>query len=60
MKESELYAPVKQFLLKKGCTEVYAEVGNFDVLGILGAVNIIVEMKTTLSFKKSVSEKICR
>lgn len=51
MKESELYEPVKQFLLNKGCSEVYAEVGTYDVLGIQGAVNIIVEMKTTLNFK---------
>lgn len=51
MKETELYEPVKQFLLNQGCSEVYAEVGTYDVLGIQSACNIIVEMKTTLNFK---------
>lgn len=52
MKEAELYAPVKQFLLEKlECDHVYAEVNNYDVLGTCGPLNIIVEMKTRLSFK---------
>lgn len=51
MKESDLFEPVKELLHKMGCTEVYGEVSNIDVLGIHGACNIIVEMKTTLSHK---------
>lgn len=51
MRETELFEPVKAFLMKTGCTEVYGEVANYDVLGIQGVVNTIVEMKTTLSFK---------
>lgn len=34
-----------------GCSDVYGEVLNCDVLGINGKVNIIVELKTNLSFK---------
>ena len=51
MKESELYEPVKKFLLEQGCSEVYGEVMNCDVLGIHGEINYIVEMKTSLSFR---------
>ncbi|MFP7474292.1 hypothetical protein SFC55_25235 [Niallia taxi] len=51
MKESELFEPVKKFLLGQGCTDVYGEVMNCDVLGINGEINYIVEMKTSLSFK---------
>jgi hypothetical protein len=52
MKEAELYEPVKKFLLEKlECDHVYAEVTNYDVLGTCGPLNIIVEMKTRLSFK---------
>ena len=51
MKESDLYEPVKKFLLENGCSNVYGEVLGFDVLGIHGPINIIVEMKTSLNFK---------
>ena len=51
MKESELFGPVKKFLLEQGCTDVYGEVMNCDVLGINGDINYIVEMKTSLTFK---------
>lgn len=51
MKESELFAPVKKLLMEIGCSNVYGEVLNVDVLGIQGPVNIVVEMKTSLSFK---------
>ena len=34
MKESELFEPVKKFLIEQGCSEVYGEVMNCDVLGI--------------------------
>lgn len=51
MKESDLFLPVKEFLLENGCSDVYGEVLNFDVLGITGASNIIVELKSSLSFK---------
>lgn len=51
MKESDLYNPVKRFLIEKGCTDVYGEVGTCDVLALQGDTNWIVELKTTLSFK---------
>lgn len=51
MKESELFEPIKKFLLESGCSDVYGEVINCDVLGIDGDNNYIVEMKTSLSFK---------
>lgn len=52
MKESDLYEPVKQLLIEKiGCENVYAEVLNYDVVGLIGKQNIIVEMKKNLSFK---------
>lgn len=51
MKESDLYLPIKKFLIENGCSDVYGEVLNCDVLGINGDLNYIVEMKTTLSFK---------
>jgi hypothetical protein len=51
LKESDLFAPVKAFLLESGCSDVYGEVLGCDVLGINGSSNIIVELKTSLSFK---------
>lgn len=52
MKESDLYEPVKQILIEKiGCGKVYAEVLNYDVVGLVGQQNIIVEMKKVLNFK---------
>lgn len=51
LKESELFEPVKKLLLKNGCEKIYGEVGTCDVLGIQGVCNIIVELKTSLSFK---------
>lgn len=51
MKESDLYNPVKRFLLDKGCTDTYGEVGTCDVLALKEEDNWIVELKTTLSFK---------
>lgn len=51
MKESDLFFPVKNLLLDMGCSEVYGEVLNVDVLGLNGPVNVIVEMKTSLNFK---------
>jgi len=43
VKESDLFAPVKQFLLEKiGCEKVYAEVLKYDVVGTIGNHNIIV------------------
>lgn len=51
MKETDLFLPVKRFLVDKvGCSEVYGEVLDCDVLGLDGAVNVIVELKTRLSF----------
>ncbi|MEN8648586.1 hypothetical protein ABFE25_28975 [Bacillus toyonensis] len=51
LKESDLFAPVKSFLINNGCSNVYGEVLGCDVLGINGICDIIVELKTTLSFK---------
>lgn len=52
MKESDLFVPVKELLLTKiGCKKVYAEVLNYDVVGIIGQHNLIVEMKKMLNFK---------
>jgi hypothetical protein len=51
IKESDLYEPVKKFLLESGCTHVYGEVSDVDVLGLQEKCNIIVELKTSLSFK---------
>ncbi|WCF11518.1 hypothetical protein NDS46_31670 (plasmid) [Paenibacillus thiaminolyticus] len=52
MKESELFEPIKGYLIDVvGCSKVYGEVGSCDVLGVSGYVNVIVELKTSLSFK---------
>ncbi|MFE5473828.1 hypothetical protein [Bacillus safensis] len=52
MKEHELFNPVKSFLIENmGCEEVFGEVLDCDVLGLNGSVNIIVELKTNLTFK---------
>lgn len=51
LKESDLFHPVKKFLLESGCSHVYGEVQNCDILGINGSCNVIVELKTSLSFK---------
>lgn len=53
MKESDMYEPVKQFLLNAlDCDRVVAEVFDFDVLGLCGDHhNVIVEMKRGLNFK---------
>lgn len=52
MKETEMHEPVKNLLVNQiFCDEVYAEIMNVDMLGMKGPVNIIVEMKTQLSFK---------
>lgn len=51
LKESDLFIPIKSFLMKNGCSNVYGEVLDCDVLGISGSCNIIVELKTTLNFK---------
>lgn len=52
MKETDLFEPVKNLLISRlHCTEVYGEVRNFDVLGIINNANVIVEMKMHLNFK---------
>lgn len=52
MKETDLYEPVK-ILLKRdlGCSEVYGEIQNCDVVGKRGNYDVIVELKTSLNFK---------
>lgn len=52
VKESDLFPYVKEWLLNEvGCSEVFGEVLNCDVLGLCSSVDIIVEMKTSLNFK---------
>jgi hypothetical protein len=51
IKESDLFVPVKSFLMESGCSNVYGEVLDCDVLGVNGSCNVIVELKTTLNFK---------
>lgn len=52
MKETELYEPVKKFLMESiGCTHVYAEVLNYDIVAKIGKQIVIVELKTALTFK---------
>jgi hypothetical protein len=52
VKESDLFEPVKQLLIEKiGCEKIYAEVLNYDVVGVIGQQDIIVEMKKVLNFK---------
>ncbi|AVK98861.1 hypothetical protein FCT18_14660 [Lysinibacillus sphaericus] len=52
MKESDLYEPLKQFLLNQmRCQSIYAEVGLYDVVALKGNVTIVVEMKKHLNFK---------
>ncbi|EAF5877603.1 hypothetical protein AOA01_00220 [Listeria monocytogenes] len=52
MKESDLFLPAKSWIADNYiCNEIYAEVLNCDLLALSGAANIIVELKTTLSFK---------
>lgn len=47
-----MFDPVKTLLLEElACDKVYGEIVNFDVLGLCGPANIIVEMKTKLNFK---------
>ncbi|MNW28680.1 hypothetical protein D3C74_55110 [compost metagenome] len=54
MKETELYAPVKEWLEAQGYTaypEVECRVNRADVVGIKGNESVIVEMKTSLSLE---------
>ncbi|MFF5816373.1 hypothetical protein [Lysinibacillus capsici] len=52
MKESDLFEPLKRFLLNQvHCQNVYAEVGLYDVVALKGNVTIVVEMKKHLNFK---------
>lgn len=51
LKESDLFKPVKSLLEEKMNCEVYAEVANYDVVGIGNTYGIIVEMKRNLTWK---------
>ena len=52
MKESDLFEPLKKYLIETmGCTKIYAEVLDCDVLAVCYPVNIAVETKTSLNFK---------
>ncbi|OTO15128.1 hypothetical protein A5875_004285 [Enterococcus sp. 3H8_DIV0648] len=46
-----MFEPVKLLLEESGCSEVYGEIMNFDVVGLKGPAEVIVEMKKTLNFK---------
>lgn len=52
LKETELYEPVKNLLKRDlGCSDVYGEIQNCDVVGKRGNYDVIVELKTALNFK---------
>lgn len=51
MKETDMFDPVKKLLEELGCSNVYGEIMNFDVVGLRGPADVIVEMKKTLNFK---------
>lgn len=52
MKESDLFLPIKQYLmLSRGCEEVYGEVIDIDVLALRGEDDISVELKTSLNWR---------
>ncbi|WP_270693164.1 hypothetical protein [Enterococcus malodoratus] len=51
MKETDMFEPVKLLLEELGCSNVYGEIMNFDVVGLRGCADVIVEMKKTLNFK---------
>lgn len=52
MKETDLFEPVKNCLMRDlGCSDVYGEIQNCDVVGKRGNYDVIVEMKTSLNFK---------
>lgn len=52
MKESDLFEPLRKYLIETvGCSEVYGEVVNCDILAVCDPVNIAVETKVSLNFK---------
>lgn len=51
MKETDLFNPVKEILFEIGCSDVYAEVLDRDVVAFMGNRTIIVELKKQLGFK---------
>ncbi|MGL5684407.1 MAG: hypothetical protein ACRCXQ_01275 [Vagococcus fluvialis] len=52
IKETDLFEPVKNCLMRDlGCSDVYGEIDNCDVVGKRGNYDVIVEMKTSLNFK---------
>lgn len=52
MKETDLFEPVKYCLMRDlGCSDVYGEIANCDVVGKRGNYDVIVELKTSLNFK---------
>lgn len=47
-----MFTSVKKLLEEEhGCSSVYGEIMDYDVVGIRGVANVIVEMKLTLNFK---------
>ena len=52
MKESDLFLPIKEFLISTyGCSAVYGEVADIDILALHGDDDIAVELKTSLNWK---------
>lgn len=52
MKEYEMFEHVKNILRESiHCTNIYAEVGTFDIVALKGSISIVVEMKKQLNFK---------
>lgn len=51
LKEQDLFNPVRELLNSKMGCDVYAEVANFDVVGIGKTYSIVVEMKRNLNWK---------
>ncbi|WP_438312270.1 hypothetical protein [Sporosarcina sp. FA9] len=50
LKESDMFRPVKNLLEEKMFCDVFAEVANYDVVGVGKSYEIIVEMKLNMSF----------
>lgn len=51
IKESDLNPTAKQFLRDQGCTELYGEILDIDLVGVNGNLIYAIELKTTLSIK---------
>ncbi|WP_438310855.1 hypothetical protein [Sporosarcina sp. FA9] len=50
LKESDMFHPVKNLLEEKMFCDVFAEVANYDVVGVGKSYEVIVEMKLNMTF----------